>query len=262
LSGKEGTTVRLSILSAGLGQRPRDVSITRRYIEVPSVEDVRMLNDKLGYIRLTLFQSKTCEEVTKAIKELNRQGMQCLVLDLRGNPGGYFLGGIGVANMFIAQGAIVRTQGRERGLDFPYMATKGTNTWDVPLIVLIDEDSASAAEIVAGAIRDHDRGTLIGKRTYGKGTIQKIIHVQTGAARGVRSGIKLTTEKFYSPQGWAYSGVGVTPHIFISAEEKQRSILARPIEWRLPPPLPRSITSSLEDPYIQEAVKASKDLLK
>ena len=260
LQGKEGTAVTLSIRSAGLGQRPRDVSITRRQIEVPSVEDVRMINDTLGYIKLTDFKSKTCTELTKALRELNSKGMKCLVLDLRRNPGGLFNIGVEVASMFIESGAIVRTYGRERGLDVPYMAVEGTETWDVPLIVLIDEESASASEIVAGAIRDHDRGVLIGRRTYGKGTIQKIIPVQMGASRTVRSGIKLTTEKFYSPQGWVYSGIGVTPHETIPGED--RRIVARLLEGHLPSPTPRPITSSLDDPFIQEAVKVSQRLVK
>jgi len=257
LQGKEGTTVKLSIISGGLGQRPRDVSIIRRYIEVPSVEDVRMINDKLGYIKLTSFQSKTCSELTKALNDLERRGMECLILDLRRNPGGLFNIGVEVASMFIEQGAIVRTRGRDRGLDSPCMATPGV-TWHVPLIVLIDEESASASEIVAGAIRDHGRGIIIGKRSYGKGTIQKIIPVQAGASRNVLSGIKLTIEQFYSPLGWAYSGVGVTPHVTIQEEEKQQVTLARPWEGRLPPSLPRPVTSSLDDPFIQEAVSIAE----
>jgi carboxyl-terminal processing protease len=200
-------------------------------------------------------------ELTKALNDLNRQGMKCLIMDLRQNPGGLFHIGVEVANMFIEQGAIVRTRGRDRGLDSPCMATPG-NTWNVPLIVLIDEESASASEIVAGAIRDHGRGVLIGKRSYGKGTIQKIIPVQTGASRNVQSGVKLTTEKFYSPLGWAYSGVGVTPHIIVSVkdEEQQRTTVARPVDGRLPPPMLRPVTSSLDDPFIQEAVKVSQAL--
>jgi carboxyl-terminal processing protease len=253
LQGKEGTTVKLSILSAGLGQRQRDVTITRRKIDVPSVEDVRMINNQLGYLKLTNFQSKTCLELTKALNELNGRGMQCLVLDLRQNPGGLFESGIAVASMFIEKGAIVRTQGRDRSMDAPSMA-KG-ETWHVPLIVLIDEESASAAEIVAGAIRDHDRGILIGKRTYGKGTIQKIIPIQVGSSRSVRSGIKLTAEKFYSPQGWAYSGVGVTPHFTI--EEEKQTTLMRPLGGRLQ--LLRPVTSNLDDPFIQKAVEVAKD---
>jgi carboxyl-terminal processing protease len=263
LQGKAGTATRLEILSAGLGQRSRELSITRRHIEVPSVEDVRMINDTLGYIKLTIFQSKTGLELTKALHELNRQGMKCLVLDLRRNGGGLFQGGIEVADMFIERGAIVRTQGRDRGLDSPYMAT-GRDTWNIPLIVLIDEESASAAEIVAGAIRDHDRGTLIGRRTYGKGTVQQILPVRAGTTGNIQSGIKLTVEKFYSPKGWSYSGVGVTPHIPIIHEEegRQRFTLARPLEERLPMSSPRPVTSSLDDPFIQEAVRVSQNLVK
>jgi len=260
LQGSEGTVVHLEIRSDGLGQRSREVAITRRQIEVPSVEDVRMLNDRLGYIKLTGFQSKTGLELTKALHDLTRQGMQCLVLDLRRNGGGLFQAGIEVANMFISQGAIVRTQGRDRGLDSPYMAT-GWDTWNVPLIVLIDEESASAAEIVAGAIRDHDRGVLIGRRTYGKGTVQQILPVRTGMTGNVQSGVKLTVEKFYSPLGWSYSGIGVTPHITVQEEESRRFTLARPWEGRLPLTLPRPVTSDLTDPFIQEALKISQSLL-
>jgi carboxyl-terminal processing protease len=260
LTGEEGTTVKLAITSEGLGQRQRELAITRRYIEVPSVEDVRMINDKLGYAKLTGFQSKTCTELTKALNDLNRQGMKCLVMDLRQNPGGLLNIGVEVANMFIEQGAIVRTRGRERGLDSPCMATPG-NTWHVPLIVLIDEESASASEIVAGAIRDHKRGTLIGKQSYGKGTIQKIIPLQTGSSWNVQSGVKLTTEKFYSPLNWPYSGVGVTPHIIVKEEEEKRTTTARPWEGRLPL-LSRAVTSSPDDPFIQEAVRESQKLMK
>ena len=257
LQGAEGTTVRLVILSAGIGQRQREVSITRRQIEVPSVEDVRMIDEQLGYIKLTNFQSETRLELTKALNDLDSQGMKCLILDLRRNPGGLFNMGVDVASMFIEQGPIVRTQGRNHTLDSPCMASG--ETWHVPLIVLIDEESASASEIVAGAIRDHERGILIGKRTYGKGTIQKVIPVPTGSLRNARSGIKLTTEKFYSPQGWPYSGVGVVPHIAIKEEE--RTTLARPLDGIIPLPLPRPVTSNLDDPFIQEAVKVSKSLL-
>jgi len=228
-------------------------------MEVPSVENVRMINEKLGYIRLTNFQSKTCLELTKALNELNGKGMKCLILDLRQNPGGLFQIGVEVANMFIEQGAIVRTRGRSIGVDAPCMATPG-NTWQVPLIVLIDGESASASEIVAGAIRDHDRGTIIGKQSYGKGTIQKIIPVQTGSSRNVQSGVKLTTEKFYSPKGWAYSGVGVAPHIVVKEEERRSAL--RPWEGRLPLQFLRPVTSDLDDPFIQEAVKASQNLVK
>jgi len=257
LQGTAGTSVKLSVLSAGLGQNSREVVIIRRQIEVPSVEDVQMINDKLGYIRLTGFQKKTAIELEKALIDLNRRGMKVLVLDLRHNPGGSLEAGIEVANLFIEEGAIVRTQGRNRTSNIPTMA-KG-KTWHVPLIMLVDGESASAAEIVAGAIRDHNRGTLIGKQTYGKGTIQKINTVPMGTAKNVWSGVKLTTEKFYSPKGLIYTGVGVTPHIVVSEENRQWTTSARPVDGRVPLPLPRSM-SSPDDPYIQEAVRVSQAL--
>ena len=257
LQGEAGTTVSLSIRSEGIGQRPREVQITRRKIEVPSVEDVRMINDALGYVKLTGFHEKTGVELAKALNDLDRRGMKCLVLDMRQNPGGLFQAGIEVANMFIEHGAIVRTQCRGLTPDSPYMA-RGENTRKTPLIVLVDEESASASEIVAGAIRDHKRGTLIGKQTYGKGTIQQIVPVLTGTS-GVRSGIKLTVEKFYSPSGWAYSGVGVTPDIVIQNSNKHAT--AKPWESRLLFP-PSPVTSNLDDPFIQEAVKVSQNMVK
>ncbi|MDR0522689.1 MAG: S41 family peptidase [Planctomycetaceae bacterium] len=260
LQGKEGTRVRLSVVSAGMGQRPRNIEITRRQIDVPSVEDVRMISDKLGYVKLTSFQSKTCAELRRALAELERKGMKGFILDLRRNPGGLFQVGVEVADMFIDKGAIVRTQGRQNkvknSLDSPYMAT-AEQTYKMPMIVLIDEESASAAEIVAGALRDHDRAVIIGKRSYGKGTIQQILPVRTGTD-GVRSGVKLTVEKFYSPKGWAYSGVGVSPHIAV--KDENRIALARPLEGRLILPLPRTVSSNLDDPFIQEAVKAAAAL--
>ena len=258
LQGNEGSSVLLSILSEGLGQLPRDMRITRRQIDVPSVEDVRMITDTLGYVKLTSFHAKTRWELTKALTHLDTMGMKCLILDMRQNPGGLFQVGIEVASMFIEQGAIVRTQGRDRELDAPYMAQG--DTWQVPLIVLIDGESASSAEIVAGAIRDHHRGILIGKQSYGKGTIQQIVPVRSGTTGSVRSGVKLTVEKFYSPLGWPYSGIGVTPHILVSDGEKQRMTLAKPFEGRLPSMLARPATSSLDDPYIQKAVEVSKTL--
>ena len=274
LQGQEGTVVKLTIQSVSdTGTVPneiipnemvpnemvsREISITRRQIDVPSVEDVRMITDTLGYVKLTSFHTKTRLELVKALSCLEQQGMKYMVLDLRHNPGGLFNIGVEVASMFIEQGAIVRTQGRDHNLDSPCMA-RG-ETWRVPLIVLIDEESASAAEIVAGAIRDHERGIIIGRRSYGKGTIQQIIPIQTGVSWGGRSGLKLTTEKFYSPRGWPYSGIGVTPHIEVR-DESSRVILSRPVDGAVSAFPIRSSSSSLDDPFIQEAVRVSQGVL-
>ncbi|MDR2438101.1 MAG: S41 family peptidase [Planctomycetaceae bacterium] len=257
LQGTEGTVVRLVVKS---GFKPaREVQITRRQIEVPSVEDVRMLNDFLGYIKLTGFQSKTGEEMKSALINLDRQGMRCLVLDMRRNPGGLLQIGIEVANMFLDNGVIVRTRGRQNNSDFAYIATP-ENTWNVPLIVLIDEESASASEIVAGAIRDHKRGIIIGKRSYGKGTIQQILPINSAASNHTKVGLKLTVEKFYSPLGWSYSGVGVSPDIVVETEK--RWSLAHPVNGKLQiPVITKSVSSDPNDPFIRQATITAQKIM-
>ncbi|MDR2117187.1 MAG: S41 family peptidase [Planctomycetaceae bacterium] len=257
LQGSEGTVARLVVKS---GLKPaREVQIKRRQIEVPSVEDVRMLNNYLGYVKLTGFQSKTGEEMKSALMELDRQGMQCLVLDMRRNPGGLLQIGIEVANLFLDNGVIVRTRGRQNNSDFAYMAT-AENTWNIPLIVLIDEESASASEIVAGAIRDHKRGIIIGKRSYGKGTIQQILPINSITQNQVKVGLKLTVEKFYSPLGWSYSGVGVSPDVVVEAEK--RWSLARPIDGKLQiPVITKSISSDPNDPFIRQAIATAQKIM-
>ncbi|MDR0611634.1 MAG: S41 family peptidase [Planctomycetaceae bacterium] len=257
LQGQEGTVVRLMVKS---GLKPaREIQITRRQIEVPSVEDVRMLNNDLGYIKLIGFQSKTGEEMRSALLELDRQGMRCLVLDMRRNPGGLLQIGIEIANLFLDNGVIVRTRGRQNNSDFVYMATP-ENTWNVPLIVLIDEESASASEIVAGAIRDHKRGVIIGKRSYGKGTIQQILPINSGISGHAKVGLKLTVEKFYSPLGWAYSGVGVSPDITVETEKHWS--LARPVDGKLyVPVVTRSVSSDPNDPFIRQAMITAQKIV-
>ncbi|MDR3197308.1 MAG: PDZ domain-containing protein [Planctomycetaceae bacterium] len=257
LLGSKGMVARLVVKS---GLKPaREVQITRRQIEVPSVEDVRMLNDYLGYVKLTGFQSKTAEEMKSALTKLDRQGMQCLILDMRRNPGGLVQIGIEVANLFLDNGVIVRTRGRQNNPDFAYLATP-ENTWKVPLIVLIDGESASASEIVAGAIRDHNRGIIIGKRSYGKGTIQHILPINFAAPNHIKVGLRLTVEKFYSPFGWSYSGVGVSPDITVETEK--RWSLARPVNGKLQIPVStKSISSDPNDPFIRQAIITAQKML-
>ncbi len=259
LQGEEGTVVRLTVRSANENSRAaRDVNVTRRRFDVPSVEDVHMINSFLGYVKLTGFQSRTGHELRRALHDLDRQGMQCLILDLRGNPGGLLQVGVEVADIFIESGPIVRTKGRNSTTDMPYMAT-AENTWKTPLIVLIDEESASASEIVAGAIRDHQRGTIIGKRSFGKGTIQVILSVDSGQPGLPPAGLRLTVEKFFSPNNWPYSGVGVSPDIPVETEK--RVTLARPTNGRLEIPVhSRTVSSADDDPFIRQAIATAREM--
>ena len=222
LQGEEGTLVQLAV--AGGGQQTRQVSVRRQRVDVPSVDNVRIVDGSLGigYLRLTCFQKTTDRDLDDALWKLHRAGMRSwLIMDLRHNPGGLLTTAVETVDKFVQQGRIVTTKGRNVQEGFTYSAhTAGT--WGVPLIVLIDQDSASAAEIFAGAIRDHRRGTIIGTRSYGKGSVQGIFPLQSG-----ESGMRLTTAKFYSPNGLPYSRVGVEPDIQVHQT-------ARPIDGSLP----------------------------
>ena len=143
--------------------------------------------------------------------------MKSLVIDLRGNPGGLLIAAVEAVELFIDNGVIVSTRGRNSQEDFTY-TSHGTSAWRVPLVVMIDEDSASAAEIFAGAIRDHRRGELVGAKSYGKGSVQGIFPLESSDA-----GLRLTTAKFYSPNGHPFNRVGVEPDVTIHQ-------VARPIQ--------------------------------
>ncbi|MEZ6092050.1 MAG: S41 family peptidase [Pirellulaceae bacterium] len=220
LRGTEGSFVRVVIANAE-GKRT-DLRIQRRRVEVPSVENVH-IQDKtngIGYLRLTSFQKTTIRDIDQALWQLHREGMQTLIMDLRGNPGGLLTAGVDLADRFLSEGKIVQTRGRNSNENFDYVAHR-SGTWNVPLVVLVDEDSASASEIFAAAIYDHGRGTIVGHRTYGKGTVQGIFRMKSAHA-----GLCLTTAKFYSPNGRPISGSGVTPHIDVA----QPTVVLRPSE--------------------------------
>jgi carboxyl-terminal processing protease len=144
--------------------------------------------------------------------------MRSLVIDLRGNPGGLLTASVEVADKFIADGPIVSTRGRSEQENFSYRAHR-PGTWRVPLVVLIDGDSASASEILAGAIQDHRRGVIVGRRSYGKGSVQGIFAL-TPLAENVRCGVRLTTAKFYAPSGRPISHAGVTPEVEVRLTAK------------------------------------------
>jgi carboxyl-terminal processing protease len=210
LRGEAGTVVELEVVSAG--ELPRTLKLVRQAVYIPSVLDLRLLEPDLGigYIRLVGFQKTTVQEMEDAILRLRTDGMRTLILDLRGNPGGLFVVAVQVAERFLAGGVIVSTQGQVRDYNGTYESHSGPNALDLPLVVLVDGDTASAAEIVAGALKENQRATLVGQPTYGKGSIQRIFKLSSAAG-----GLRVTLARFYSPRGHVYSGAGITPHIVV-----------------------------------------------
>jgi carboxyl-terminal processing protease len=207
LTGVEGSLVRVSVVSPG--QAARELVVRRDHVDVPSLEDVKLVDPQTGvaYIRIPAFQKTTAADLEDALWDLHRQGMRSLIIDLRGNPGGLLTASVEVADKFIAEGGIVSTRGRSEQENFNYRAHR-PGTWRVPLVVLIDGDSASASEIFAGAIQDSGRGKIVGARSYGKGSVQGIFALGTSGA-----GARLTTARFFSPLGHPISNVGITPDI-------------------------------------------------
>ncbi|MEN1681988.1 MAG: S41 family peptidase [Planctomycetota bacterium] len=231
LTGEEGSTVRVTVVPAAAtrqakagqtvlakpvdGQLPlslrREVIVRRAHVDVPSLEDAGIVDTQYGvaYVRVPVFQKATSRDLDTALWDLYRKNMKSLIIDLRGNPGGLLTASVELADKFIAEGPIVSTRGRSDGEDFDYRAHRA-GTWRVPLVVLIDGDSASASEIFAAAIRDSGRGSIVGVRSFGKGSVQGIFPLgQSGA------GIRLTTAKFFSPHGQPISKVGVSPDIVV-----------------------------------------------
>lgn len=214
LRGVEGSQVRVTARNPA-GQ-VRQLTLTRQRVEVPSVEDVKMLDPEygVGYFKLTSFQKTTSSDVDAALWKLHGEGMRTLIIDLRGNPGGLLKAAVDVADKFVGEGMIVATRGRSPREDFDHRG-QAAGTWRVPLVLLIDHDSASASEILAGAIRDHRRGTVVGETSYGKGSVQGIFPLAAAEL-----GVRLTTAKWYTPSGKAISGHGVAPDVVVRTAAK------------------------------------------
>lgn len=208
LRGPENSFVELTI---SRNQRQQKLRLERRRIDIPSVEDVSIVDREsgVGYIRLTNFQKTTPRDFDEALWKLHRQGMRSLIVDVRGNPGGLLQASVDIADRFVTDGIIVSTRGRNPMEDYTHRANMAS-TWRMPLIVLIDENSASASEIFAAAVSDHKRGTIVGERSYGKGSVQGIFPLNISGG-----GVRLTTAKFYSPHGNAISEVGVAADVQI-----------------------------------------------
>ncbi|MBP7072485.1 MAG: S41 family peptidase [Clostridia bacterium] len=210
MKGKKGTKVTLTVMRDNV-REPKIFEIIREEIILKTVKS-NMMENNIGYIRITMFDEDTGSEFKKALKELTSQNMKGLILDLRQNPGGFINQCVDVADELLDEGLVVYTEDKAKKRE-DYKSGKGK--LEVPFVVLIDEGSASASEIVSGAIKDRKAGLLIGVKTFGKGLVQSIEQLKDG------SGIKLTTQKYYTPNGISINKIGIQPDIEVKALEAE-----------------------------------------
>jgi len=216
MRGPAGSTVRLSV-RRGAGPELLDFSLRRAKVDVRSVAQ-QGLEPGFGYLRITSFSETTADEVARAIVRLKRDnsgGLKGLVLDLRDNPGGVLEAGAAVADAFLEHGLIVSADGRTADAQFRMDATAGDLINGAALVVLVNGGSASAAEIVAGALKDHGRAELIGQKTYGKGSVQTVMPLSHGGA------LKLTTSRYFTPSGASIHDKGILPDVLVAGPDQE-----------------------------------------
>lgn len=202
IRGEEGTTVHLQVYRAS-NNKTFEIDVERKNVELPSITS-KMLDGGIGYIQISEFQSKTDEQFKSALADLKKQGMKSLIVDVRSNPGGLINAASNILDQILTEGTVVYTEDKY-GKREDY--TSDSNCLDCPIAVLVNENSASASEIFAGAIKDYNYGTLIGTKTFGKGIVQTVFPLEDGDA------VKITTAKYYTPKGNYIHGVGIEPDI-------------------------------------------------
>ncbi|MBI5026838.1 MAG: S41 family peptidase [Nitrospirae bacterium] len=213
LRGPKGTSVTITIIREGW-KEPRDFKIIREIIKIQSVKN-KVLDDRIGYIKISQFQEKTAADLAEALKKLDAEKINSLILDMRNNPGGLLNIAVDVSSQFLPSGKlVVYIKGRE-GERTEYYTNSKKPHYEYPMVVLVNEGSASASEIVAGALKDWGRAVIIGNQTFGKGSVQTVIPLSDG------SGLKLTTAKYYTPKDKSIQTTGITPDIVVKLEAKK-----------------------------------------
>ena len=215
MRGQKGTKVTLTIMREGF-EKPKEFPLVREVIQVKSIRS-QLMDSGYGYVRIVQFQEKTDEDLSKALKNMkeeNKGELKGLVLDMRNDPGGLLDQAVRVADHFVPEGQmIVYTEGREKDSKMQFTAKKGSKEPNYPIVVLINGGSASASEIVAGALQDHKRAIILGTQSFGKGSVQTIIPLSDD------SGLRLTTARYYTPKGRSIQAKGITPDITVEAVE-------------------------------------------
>jgi carboxyl-terminal processing protease len=214
MRGAPGTEVTITIMREGF-EKPQDFTLKREVIKIKSIK-AKTLEDGFGYIRVTQFQERTANDLERALEGLRKENggtLKGLVVDMRNNPGGLLDQAVDVADLFLEQGLIVYTKGREADAQMEFSAKRSGTEPDYPMVVLVNGGSASASEIVAGALQDHGRAVILGTQSFGKGSVQTILPL------GDDSGLRLTTALYYTPKGTSIQAKGITPDIEVQEAE-------------------------------------------
>lgn len=212
MRGAPATTVKLTIFREGW-KETKDFTITREIIKIKSVKS-KLLDNSIGYVKINQFQEQTASDLSKALEKLTAQNISSLILDLRNNPGGLLNSAVDVSSEFLPEDKLVVFIKDRKGEKVEYRSGKGVTIPSIPMAVLVNQGSASASEIVAGALKDWNRGVIIGTQTFGKGSVQSVIPLSDGSA------IRLTTARYYTPKGTSIQSTGITPDIVVKPEMK------------------------------------------
>jgi len=239
IKGKEGTEVVITIYRDGVDE-PMDFTIVRQKINIPTIE-FEMLDsrNKIGYIQITEFDEITVSQFSDAVSRLERKGMKGLIIDVRDNPGGLLNSVVKILDRLIYKGLLVYTEDKNGQREEKY--ADDSKQFNKPIVVLINENSASASEIFAGALQDYEKATIVGTTSFGKGIVQSVIPLTDGTA------VKLTISKYYTPKGRNIHGTGITPDVEIELDEELKKMVTIPHD---------------QDNQLQKAIEIIKDKIK
>jgi carboxyl-terminal processing protease len=214
MRGAPKTSVTIAILREGW-KETKDFTIVREIIKIKSVKS-KLLEDGIGYVKINQFQEQTAADLSTALGKLTQEKMNSLILDLRNNPGGLLNSAVGVTSQFLPPGKLVVYIKGKKGEKTDYNTTEDKPNYNMPMIVLVNEGSASASEIVAGALKDWNRAVIIGTQTFGKGSVQSVVPLSDGSA------FRLTTAIYYTPKGTSIQATGIVPDIVVKLEAKEQ----------------------------------------
>lgn len=243
LRGEPGTTVNITILREGEGKL-LDFTVKRDIIKINSVKKFEVLEGDIGYIRLVEFQENTDKEVDKALSALEAKNIRGLILDLRNNPGGLLDSAVDISDRFLDNNeVIVTTRGRQKDQVLEFRAHKEGTSHNYPVVILVNNGSASASEIVAGAIQDNKRGLVVGTKTFGKGSVQTVVPLSDGSA------LRITTAKYLTPSGRSIMNDGIMPDVVVEQKEYKES----------PKEAAEDIFESLEEKDLEKTIAEEKE---